>query len=104
MKYFNLIRHRAGLPGITEAVAARIADKVRELIKHERRIEFACEGRRYHDLRRWGDAMEAYNGPITGCNIKARSNERQKFYMTTILNDKLTRRTFSYKHYFLSYT
>ncbi len=52
MKYFNLIRHRAGLPGITEAVAAD-RNKVRELIKHERRIEFACEGRRYHDLRRW---------------------------------------------------
>ena len=75
-------------------------NKVRELIKHERRIEFACEGRRYHDLRRWGDAMEAYNRPISGCNVKARSNERQKFYTTTILNDKLTRRSFSYKHYF----
>lgn len=99
VKYFNLIRHRAGLPGITEAVAAD-RNKVRELIKHERRIEFACEGRRYHDLRRWGDAMEAYNRPISGCNVKARSNERQKFYTTTILNDKLTRRSFSYKHYF----
>ncbi len=65
VKYFNLIRHRAGLPGITEAVAAD-RNKVRELIKHERRIEFACEGRRYHDLRRWGDAMEAYNRPISG--------------------------------------
>ena len=41
VKYFNLIRHRAGLPGITEAVAAD-RNKVRELIKHERRIEFAC--------------------------------------------------------------
>lgn len=99
VSYFNLIRHRAGLPGITATIAAD-KEKIRELIKHERRIEFACEGRRYHDLRRWGDAMEAYKRPITGCNIKARSNERQKFYTTTILNDKLTRRTFSYKHYF----
>ena len=37
VKYFNLIRHRAGLPGITEAVAAD-RNKVRELIKHERRV------------------------------------------------------------------
>ena len=73
---------------------------VRVLIYHDRSIEFDCEGRRYLDLRRWGDAMEAYNRPISGCNVKARSNERQKFYTTTILNDKLTRRSFSYKHYF----
>ena len=99
VKYFNQIRYRAGQPGITTADAAD-QSRMRELIKHERRIEFACEGRRYHDLRRWGDAMEAYNRPISGCNVKARSNERQKFYTTTILNDKLTRRSFSYKHYF----
>lgn len=98
-KYFNQVRHRAGLPGITASVASD-RDKMRELIKHERRIEFALEGRRYHDLRRWGDAMEAYNKPITGCNITARSSEREKFYTTIILNDKLTRRTFSYKNYF----
>lgn len=100
VKYFNLVRHRAGLPGITEADAV---DKnyVRDMIKKERRVEFACEGHRYHDLRRWGhDAMEAYNLPIRGMNVKARSTQRKEFYTVTTLNDKLTRRTFSYKHYF----
>ena len=100
VKYFNLVRHRAGLPGITEA-DARDRDEVRDLIKRERRVEFACEGHRYHDLRRWGnDAMTAYNRPITGMNVKARSNDRKSFYTVTQLNDKLTRRTFSYKNYF----
>lgn len=100
VKYFNLVRYRAGLPGITLADASD-RDKMRDLIKHERRVEFACEGHRYHDLRRWGeDAMTAYNLPITGMNIKARSTERQAFYTVTQLNDKLTRRSFSYKHYF----
>ena len=64
-------------------------------------MEFACEGHRYHDLRRWGnDAMTAYNRPITGMNVKARSNDRKSFYTVTQLNDKLTRRTFSYKNDF----
>lgn len=99
VKYFNLIRHRAGLPGITESEAAD-PTTVRNLIKRERQIEFACEGRRYHDLRRWGDAMEAYNKPITGMNIKAKSNERARFYRVTTLTEILARRTFSYKHYF----
>lgn len=99
VKYFNLLRYRAGLPGITATDAAN-PDNVRELIKRERQIEFACEGRRYHDLRRWGDAMQAYNKPITGMNVKAKRSQRQEFYTVTTLNDKLTRRTFSYKHYF----
>lgn len=100
VKYFNSIRYRAGLPGITEAEASD-KEYVRELIKHERRVEFACEGHRYHDLRRWGnDAMVAYNLPITGMNVKMKSTQRKEFYSVTVLNDKLTRRSFSYKHYF----
>jgi len=99
VKYFNLIRYRAGLPGITETDAMD-PDYVRELIKRERQIEFVCEGRRYHDLRRWGDAMQAYNKPITAMNVKAKRSQRKEFHTVTILNDKLTRRTFSYKHYF----
>lgn len=95
---FNQIRYRAGLPGLTQ-----LPDQLtmRNLIKRERQIEFVCEGRRYHDLRRWGqDAMIAYNKPIRGMNIKAKKNARSDFYKVTTLNDKLTRRTFSYKNYF----
>ena len=54
-KYFNMIRFRAGLPGITDAELNDV-EKMREAIKMERKIEFALEGYRYHDLRRWGDA------------------------------------------------
>ena len=32
---------------------------MREAIKQERKVEFALEGLRYHDLRRWGDADAA---------------------------------------------
>lgn len=99
-KYFNMIRFRAGMPGITEEELASV-DKMRDAIKAERRIEFALEGYRYHDLRRWGDAEAMINTKISGYNTKARASERQKFYTRTILDSKtIMKRTFSQKMYF----
>lgn len=100
VKYFNMIRYRAGLPGITESEASN-RNNMRDLIKRERRIEFFCEGKRYHDLRRWGDAMTAYNEAVTGMNISARSNNRQGFHTEKIINNSLSHRVFSYKMVFL---
>ncbi len=99
-KYFNQIRYRAGLPGITDAQAAD-QTVMRDIIKHERMVEFACEGRRYHDLRRWGEA-EKFGDPLYGCNINASTTQRQLFYSTTALGNltKLAQRTFTYKMYF----
>ncbi|MDR2680496.1 MAG: RagB/SusD family nutrient uptake outer membrane protein [Tannerella sp.] len=95
---FNQIRFRAGLPGLTSLPGR---DEMRRLIKRERQIEFVCEGRRYHDIRRWGDAYEAYNKPVRGMNISAKKNNRQLFYTpTTYPNDPMAYRSFSYKHYF----
>jgi hypothetical protein len=96
---FNQIRYRAGLPGLSEdELASR--ESLRATIKRERRVEFACEGRRYHDLRRWKDAPEAYNKPIVGMNVKTKSSEREKYYTRTTLNNTLTQRTWSFKMYF----
>lgn len=67
-KYFNLIRHRAGLPGMTSADANN-PDRVRELIRRERQIELAWEGHRYFDVRRWKIANEEENGPVQGLNV-----------------------------------
>mgnify|MGYP000579787345 CR=1 FL=1 len=47
-KYFNMIRYRAGMPGITDA-ELNSRDDMREAIKQERKVEFALEGLRYHD-------------------------------------------------------
>jgi len=79
VKYFNMIRYRAGLPGITEADASDQA-KMRELIKRERQVEFAFEGRRFYDLRRWGDLVNTMSEPFIVMNVDARENEPQKFY------------------------
>ena len=94
---FNQVRYRAGLPGL-----ATLPDRgtMRDLIKSERRIEFVCEGHRYHDLRRWGDAYDAYNRPVLGMNIKAKTTQREAFYTITALNDDKARRYFDYKNYF----
>jgi hypothetical protein len=94
---FNQVRYRAGLPGLT---ALPEQNEMRDLIKAERRVEFVCEGHRYHDLRRWGDAYEAYNRPVTGMNIKAKTAQREIFYTITTLNDDKARRYFDYKNYF----
>lgn len=67
--YFNLIRHRAGLPGISLADASTDVEKVRQLIRKERQIELAWEGLRYFDVRRWKIANEEENGPVTGMAV-----------------------------------
>jgi hypothetical protein len=94
---FNQVRYRAGLPGLTQLPER---NEMRDLIKAERRVEFVCEGHRYHDIRRWGDAYDAYNKPVLGLNIKAKTSNRAEFYTITVLNDDKARRYFSYKNYF----
>ena len=64
-KYVNLIRERAGLPGLKEGLSK---EQMREAIQHERRIEFNCEGVRIEDLRRWKLAEKYLNAPVYGMN------------------------------------
>lgn len=97
LEAFNQVRYRGGLPGLTSLPSRA---EMRDLIKAERRIEFNCEGHRYHDIRRWGEAYDAYNRPVLGMNIKARKSQREVFYtITTLTNDK-ARRYFDFKNYF----
>lgn len=76
---FNLIRYRAGLPGITDADVNDV-NRMRELILRERQIEFAWEGRRYHDLRRTKKAVIYENAPVMGCDVSVPEVEKDKFY------------------------
>ena len=65
MKYINDIRRRADM---IEATSNQYnsQDKVRELLRRERRVELAFEGSRYLDIRRWGIADKVMDGPIYG--------------------------------------
>jgi len=49
----NSIRVRAGMPVVTPGLDQ---DQMRDVIRHERQVEFAWEGTRYFDLVRWGTA------------------------------------------------
>src|SRR5690606_39223570 len=53
-KKLDLVRGRTGvdLPE-TDRAKYGTKDKLRDYIRHERRIEFALEGHRYNDLKRW---------------------------------------------------
>lgn len=67
-KYFNRVRHRAGLPGVSVAEASDY-EKMKQLIRRERQIELAWEGHRYFDVRRWKIAEEEENGPVEGMSV-----------------------------------
>jgi hypothetical protein len=70
---FNQVRHRAGLPGMTDAEAANAAT-VQQLIEQERMVEFLFENSRYFDVRRWGKYEESESVTITGMNIEGNAD------------------------------
>ena len=73
----NAIRKRVNMPDI--AVTASKAD-LREIIRHERRIEFAGEALYYNDVRRWKTAENVLNATIYTFNADA--IETRKFDAT----------------------
>jgi len=73
----NQIRGRPGVnmsqinPGLTQ-------DEMRQVIRHERRIELAMEGYYYTDIRRWGIAKDVMNGPVYDFNGDVYENRSYK--------------------------
>lgn len=57
----NRVRTRAGMP---EILPGHNQAQLREIIRHERRIEFAGEGYYYNDIRRWKTAEIVLNAPV----------------------------------------
>lgn len=65
---FDQVRHRAGLPGLSDSDLASV-DHMQELIERERMIELLHENHRYFDVRRWGIYEEVESEPVTGMNV-----------------------------------
>ncbi|WFE85525.1 RagB/SusD family nutrient uptake outer membrane protein [Parabacteroides chongii] len=67
----NAVRGRSSvnMPPVTETNP----DKLRPILRNERRVEFAMEGIRYWDLLRWGIAHEVLQGKIYGAPFPGRS-------------------------------
>ena len=59
----NQVRTRAGMPNVDEAKYNN-QEKLRELIRRERRVEFAYEGMRRWDVIRWGIAKDVMSQPV----------------------------------------
>jgi len=57
----NEVRARPGV-NMPALPAGLSQDDMRQRIRHERRVEFALEGLRYFDLRRWGIAKQKLDG------------------------------------------
>lgn len=53
----NQVRNRVGLPDIDASTPGTFKEK----LLHERRVEFACEDQRWHDLQRFGVAIDVMN-------------------------------------------
>lgn len=61
----NLVRTRAGQPNVVGASQALL----RQVIRRERVVEFAAEGLRLFDLRRWNIYEKAVSGPVVGVSL-----------------------------------
>lgn len=85
---FDLIRYRAGLPGLTEDDLATI-EGFNKIIQRERLIELFWEGRRYYDIRRWGIIEDLENEPLTGLNVD--QAEWEGFYQPTVIQYRTIR-------------
>ena len=77
---FNLVRYRAGLPGLN---GSEDVQTVQEMIERERMVEFLFENRRYYDVRRWGIYEEVESEPIKGMNIEG---PKEVFYTKVVPN------------------
>jgi hypothetical protein len=68
-RYFDMVRYRAGLPGLTPTELSAAAT-VQALIERERMVEFLFENKRYHDVRRWGKYEQTESEPIMGMDTE----------------------------------
>lgn len=84
-KYLNVVRHRAGIPDVEIAWRnakdpGRVKSKagMRDIIRQEWNIEFAFEGYRFWNVRRWKTANVELNEKSFGWNVVG--NNANDFY------------------------
>lgn len=63
-RYINMVRTRVDMPKLRPEIDSQI--ELREALRHERRVEFALEGWRLYDIKRWRIADEVCSGPVYG--------------------------------------
>lgn len=87
------IRDRAGMPPINRTIN-NTKDKLREVIRNERRIELAGEGQRFFDIRRWNIAANVMKTPKDIANVIVQErNWQPKFMLMPYPQSALDRNT-----------
>ena len=104
LTYLNKVRNRCGLPNFEDswALAGGIptGEKLREVLHDERSIEFAMEGRRFHDIRRWKIAETEMMRTQKAWNLAGTTAE--EFYQLTDMKEGGTRNFVAPKNYWLA--
>lgn len=84
--YLNAIRERAGL-GKNSYNGTYSQEQMREMIRHERRVELAFEIHRYFDVRRWFIAHGehgVFNSPVYGLDVSRGANATDPSFFTMV--------------------
>ncbi|CAM4369547.1 SusD/RagB family lipoprotein [Zobellia roscoffensis] len=81
----SVIRKRAGI-STDQYLDLAISDlkAYRNLIRNERRIEYAFEGEYYYDLRRWKVSLEELNQPVLGIEVGKEASDKFNYTATEI--------------------
>jgi hypothetical protein len=90
-KYINLVRKRAGLKSVQYSWSHysvnpdeyKTKEGMRKIIHRERLIELAFEAKRFWALRRWKEAIDKLNTPITGWSID--NSKAEDYYKKRIV-------------------
>ena len=93
--YINMVRTRAGLPGVTESGAA-----LRTRYRNERRIELFYEGQRFDDVRRWVIGPAAYGKTYKANVLYKLLPDKTTSTVPTIIHELLETRAWIDKAYF----
>ena len=80
----DLIRARVNMPSVENVEGAGLSqDQLRNIVRHERRIELAFEGLRFFDLKRWGLVQQAFqtatSDKIAGYSPNYRNDKSEIF-------------------------
>ncbi len=93
--YINMIRTRAGLPGVTESGTA-----LRDRYRNERRIEMMYEDQRFFDVRRWVIGPDGYGKTYKANVLYKLLPDKTTSPVPTIKHEVLETRSWIDKAYF----
>lgn len=105
IKYLDLVRQRAGIPGYKELAASGKKNIIgnqelqRKMIQRERTVELFMEGQHYFDIRRWmicGEGEDADQSIIYSMNMNGYKDQpigaNNSFFTRVVLENRAWRR------------